>query len=83
LVVRIGSGLGLDFTVHASMYGKVPFLHPPKELVVVVLHDPNPSHYLSSYSGVGIVYILKYGRVILSTGLGDGVIRSWGLLVTS
>jgi hypothetical protein len=33
--------LGLDFTVHASVYGKVPFL--PLGLVVVVdvvLHDP-------------------------------------------
>jgi hypothetical protein len=46
LVVRIDSGLGLDFIVHASVYGKVP---PPQELVVVVvvvdvvLHDPTPS----------------------------------------
>jgi hypothetical protein len=48
LVVRLDVVLGLDFTVHAGVYSKVPFL--PQEsmvvvVVVVVLHDPSPSQY--------------------------------------
>jgi len=46
LVIRIDVGFGLDFTVHASVYGKVPFFPPGLVVVVVVvLHDPTPSHY--------------------------------------
>jgi hypothetical protein len=50
LVVRLDVVLGLDFTVHASVYGKVPFLPQGPMVVVVVvvvvaLLDPPPSQY--------------------------------------
>jgi hypothetical protein len=49
LVIRVGARPNLDFAVHASVYGKV--FSPPPGLVVavvVVLHDPTPSHYTST-----------------------------------
>ena len=46
MVVRFDVGLGLDFTVHTSVYNKVPVLPPGLVVVVdVVLHDPTPSHF--------------------------------------
>ena len=44
-MVRFDAVLGLDFTVHATVYGKVPFLPQGLVVVVVVLYDPTPSHY--------------------------------------
>jgi hypothetical protein len=49
LVVRFDVGPGLEFAVHASVYGKVPFLPQGWPVVVVVvvvvdvvIHDPTP-----------------------------------------
>jgi hypothetical protein len=62
LVVRLDVVLGLDFTVHASVYGKVPFLPQGLAVVVVVvvvvvvavLHDLTPSQcILEDYSRCG------------------------------
>ena len=45
LVIRVDVGLGLDFTLHARMYGKAPLPSPRLVVVAVVLHDATPSQY--------------------------------------
>jgi hypothetical protein len=44
LVIRIDVGLGLDFTVHASVYGKVPFLPQGWSVLLLLSSTTRPLH---------------------------------------
>jgi hypothetical protein len=63
LVVRRDAVLGLDFAVHAGVYGKVPFLPQGLVVVVVVLHHQIPSQYLGEEHM--LIDTRKYDRQIV------------------
>ena len=44
MVVRFDVGLGLDFTVHVSVYGKIPFLPQVLLLLLLLFSTTRPLH---------------------------------------
>jgi hypothetical protein len=69
LVVRIDVGLGLDFTVHASVHGKVPF-YSQGWLLLVLSSTTRPLHNRQKLR-------LQFAAIGIASGAVTLVHRSW------